>query len=548
MKNSLKIIPLLLFFTYSASSKAVEIKPYQETVNGITFEIDPRIELFNIIAMQAGHNGMTLSNITYKQECLDYFSGYNNLEAPKLLKETWQKGWAIHDPMFFLLYLDFDFNLKNGLSPDIIKRGGGIEQITKLATSFKQFYKETDFQTFFNVTQKNFYEQILSNVKYNFKDFKGVEYLENYYGKKCNSYNLILNINSGYGNFGKQVPSSNGIDLYAIVETNTNSGDLPTYFPTISIIDLILHEFSHGFVNPVIDQYQKELSKSKKLYEPIAESMQFQAYWEWQVTVNEHIVRAIVTRIAEQIYGKEFSEKSFYKLMIVRRFIYADAIIEKLKFYENNRDSYKNFQEFAPELIKVFGSISDEYIVEKQNKVELTRDTEIEKIPKPYEFAKDSTTYFIVSTHENNKEQEKQMRNFVTEYRNMFSFEIKIITDDEALKIDLSNSDIVIFGTTNGNLFLKKYIDNIPIKITDSYIISNKIIKGTELQLVTSWTNPFNDKKAMIIYTAQKVDNIKNFNFSANKDQYHYWIAENLIPINIGNYEKNSRVWMPSIF
>ena len=548
MKNLIKITTLLLICIYSTSSLATEIKPYQEIVNGIKFEIDPRIELFNIIAMQAGHNGMTLSNISYKQECLDYFSTYKNLEAPKLLMETWQKGWAVDDPMFFLLYLDFDFNLKNGLSPEIIERGGGIEQINKLVASFKKFSKESDFQTFFSEIQKNFYEQILSNVKFNFKDFKGVEYLENYYGEKCNSYNLILNINSGYGNFGKQVPSVNGNNLYAIVETNTNSGDLPTYFPTISIIDLILHEFSHGFVNPVIDQNQKELSNNKNLYEPIAKSMQAQAYWDWQVTVNEHIVRAIVTRITEQIYGKEFNEKSFYKLMIARRFIYADAIIEKLKFYENNRDSYKSFKEYIPKLIKIFDTISDEYIVEKQNKVELIRNTEIEKIPKPYEFAKDSTTYFIVGTHEKNKEQEQQMRKFVIEYRNMFSSAIKIISDDEALKMDLSNNDIVVFGTQNGNSFLKKHIDKIPIVITDSYILTNKIINGTGLQLVTSWTSPFNENKAMVIYTAQKVDNIKNFYFSPNKDQYHYWIAENLIPINTGNYEKYSRVWMPSIF
>ena len=130
----------------------------------------------------------------------------------------------------------------------------------------------------------------------------------------------------------------------------------------------------------------------------------------------------------------------------------------------------------------------------------------------------------------------------------MFSKEIKIITDNEALIMDLSNSDIVIFGTINGNLFLKKHINIIPIKITDSYIISNKTVNGTDLQLVTSWVNPYNNKKAMVIYTAQKIESIKNFYFSSNKDQYHYWIAENLIPIDTGNYEKYSRVWMPSIF
>ena len=548
MKTLFKATILILLYSYSFLAKATEIKSYQEKVNGITFTIDPRIELYNIIAMQAGHPGMTASNIKYKQDCLEYFSKYKNLEAPNLLYETVQKGWSLDDPMSFLLYLDNNFNLKKGLNSETIKRGGGIEQITKLAKSFKEFAEKSEFTTFFNEIQKDSYSQILNNVKYNFKDFLGLEYLENYYGEKINSYNLILNINGGYGNFGINVSTKEGADLYAIVETNTHSGNLPTYYPTISVIDLLLHEFSHGFVNPKIDKYEKELSKSENLLAPIAESMQQQAYWHWQVTVKEHIVRAIVTRISEQIYGKHLMENTYYKLMIAQRFIYADAIIERLKFYENNRDIYENFNEFVPELIKVFNNISEEYILEKQNKVEQTRNANIENVPKPYEFAKDSTTYFIISTHEKDKEQEEQMQDFVSKYRDMFSKEIKIITDNEALKKDLSNSDIVIFGTINGNLFLKKHINIIPIKITDSYIISNKTVNGTDLQLVTSWVNPYNNKKAMVIYTAQKIENIKNFYFSSNKDQYHYWIAENLIPIDTGNYEKYSKVWMPSIF
>ena len=547
MKILIKATILFIFSVFTIAN-ATELKSYQEKVNGITFKIDPRIELYNIIAMQAGHPGMTASNIKYKQDCLEYFSKYKNLEAPNLLYETVQKGWSLDDPMSFLLYLDNNFNLKKGLNSETIKRGGGIEQITKLAKSFKEFAEKSEFTTFFNEIQKDSYSQILNNVKYNFKDFLGLEYLENYYGEKINSYNLILNINGGYGNFGINVSTKEGADLYAIVQTNTYSGNLPTYYPTISVIDLLLHEFSHGFVNPKIDKYEKDLSKSENLLAPIAESMQQQAYWHWQVTVKEHIVRAIVTRISAQIYGKHLMENTYYKLMIAQRFIYADAIIERLKFYENNRDIYENFNEFAPELIKVFDTISEDYITEKQNKVESIRNTNIEKIPKPYEFAKDSTTYFIVSTHENNKEQEKQMQDFVSKYRDMFSKEIKIITDNEALIMDLSNSDIVIFGTINGNLFLKKHINIIPIKITDSYIISNKTVNGTDLQLVTSWVNPYNNKKAMVIYTAQKIESIKNFYFSSNKDQYHYWIAENLIPIDTGNYEKYSRVWMPSIF
>ncbi len=548
MKNLFKIVILLLFCANTINARAKEINTYKKEVNGITFTIDPRIELYNIIAMQAGHHGMTKSNISYKQECLDYFSKYKDLEAPKLLIQTWKNGWGVDDPMFFMLRLDNNFDLTKIANNGIIERGGGIEHITRLAQAIKEFAQKSDFVTFFNGLQEDFYQQILSNVAYNFRDFRGIEYMEQYYGETCDSYNLVLNINGGYGNFGTSIATEKGNDLYAIVETNTHTGDIPTYHPTISIIYLVFHEFGHGFVNPVLVPYNKVISKTEDLYKPIAESMKHQAYWSWYPTVNEHIVNAVVTRLAEQYYGQHFADITYYKLTIARRFIYTDAIIERLKVYEENRHRYKTFKKFMPELLKVFETISEDYIVEKQNKVESIRHTNIEKVPKPYEYAKDSTTYFIMGTHEKNKEQEKQMQDFVVRYRNMISKKINIITDNEALKADLSHNDIVVFGTPSGNSFLKKYIDQIPVKITEDYILTNKIIKGDNLQLVTSWVNPFNSKKVMTIYTAQKTNDIKNFNTSRVRNIYHYWIAKNLITLEKGDYEKYSRVWMPKVY
>lgn len=548
MKSFFKVVTLVFICFNSVTLKAKTFDTYQEKINGITFSIDQRIELFNVIAMLGGHNGMTLSNISYKEECLDYFSAYTTLEAPKLLMETWAKGWGVDSPMFFLLYLDDDFNLMEGLDTSIVEKGGGIDQITKLAKAFKNFAELSDFKNFFNKIQKEFYNEVLTLASYQFKDFKGLEYLENYYGQKCNSYNLILNINGGYGNFGKQIPTSKGIDLYAIVGTSVHAGNIPLYKPDVSTVDLILHEFSHGFVNPNIDKFKQELSRYKHLYEPIKTAMRAQGYWHWHVTINEHIVRAIVTRITEKYYGKLFSDNLFYKTMIGRRFIYADAIINKLKLYENNSDKYETFKDFVPELVTVFDDVSEAYITEKQNKVERVRNTDLKEIPIPHEFKKDSTTYFIVGTHENNIDDQKKMHKFVKKIRNMISKDIVIITDDKALNIDLSNHDIVLFGTQSGNLLLKKYIHLLPVKITSNSIITNKIIKGINLQLVTSWVNPFNPKKTMTIFTAQKTSEINNFDKSRIKTHFHYWVAKKTITLDKGNYEKITRIWMPSIF
>jgi hypothetical protein len=67
---------------------------------------------------------------------------------------------------------------------------------------------------------------------------------------------------------------------------------------------------------------------------------------------------------------------------------------------------------------------------------------------------------------------------------------------------------------------------------------------GDDYQVVTSWVSPFNAKKAMVVYTAQKAENIRNYDFSPVKDQYHYWVAKNTITIDKGDYGKYFQMWM----
>lgn len=101
----------LLVCLLSESVKASTFKPYEVSVNGITYRIDPRIEMFNTICMLFGHNGMTQSNISYKREVLERFFPYKQHPVVDSVLNTFKKGWSMDDPIFFMLCLDKDFKL-----------------------------------------------------------------------------------------------------------------------------------------------------------------------------------------------------------------------------------------------------------------------------------------------------------------------------------------------------------------------------------------------------------------------------------------------------
>ncbi|PAW94689.1 hypothetical protein CKK33_14775 [Mucilaginibacter sp. MD40] len=534
----------LLCLVFSNQVQAQKFKSYQIKVNGIEYQIDPRIELLNAVAMLFGHNGMTPSNIPYKQQTLEYFRAYRQHPVVDSLLASYRYGWGVDDPIFFMLALDEHFHIRSGLDAGIVSRGGGRYRLEKLAKLFADFCIKANFYAYFNTKQAAFYNQVITQTAYNFRDFKVVPLMENYFGEQ-HSYVVDLNLMGGYGNFGKAYPLPNGHSkLYAVVATSTSSAEVPVFSPTIELFTLIIHEFSHGFINPSIDPYASRLDKNVSLYEPIKTAMQASGYYSWRSTVYETIVPAVVIRMAEQYYGKAFTEKNFYKFEMGKRFIYLDTLLARLEWYESHRRQYPHFKTFVPDLLTVFDHITPSYILSLQQKVANIRKPDILKIPKPYEFAHDSTTYFIVSTHEPDKQIQAKMLDWVKQYRDMISRESPIITDEDALKMDLTNSDIVLFGTRSGNSMIGRYLNKLPITILKDSVLTNKIIKGGHLQVVTSWVSPFNAHKAMVIYTGQRAEDIKNFNYSALKDQFGYWIAENTITLYKGDYVNFSQVWI----
>ncbi|NUY81476.1 DUF4932 domain-containing protein [Flavobacterium sp. MAH-1] len=543
--KSVFVLFSVLFFGFANAST---FNNYSKNVNGIDLRIDWRIELFNCIAMQAGHTGMSATNIGYRQQCIEFFSGHDDLQAPAILMETWRKGWTVDDPIFFLLHLNDDFSLRPGIDKGIIERAGGITQIKKLCEAMKIFAQKTNFQEFFNRIQKPFYEQVISQTAYHFRDFDGIRTMEKYFGTKCRSYTLVLNLNGGYGNFGTSLQNHNGNELVAVVETGEAVGGIPVFTPNIATVDLVFHEFSHGFANAFLDAYAEKVKQTEKLYEPISASMQSQGYWNWSVTLNEHVIRALVVRLAANQYGEDFSRMTFYKIMLGRRFIYGDRLLEKLESYEKQRDRYRDFASFVPELLESLSPVDSNYVAEKQQKTERMRVPQIASIPKSNEFAHDSTTVFIVSSHENDVQRQTAMIEFVKRYRDMHSGKIRIMTDEQALQSDLTENDLVVFGTIEGNTFLKRYIDRFPIVLQSDKIITNKVVRGKNLQLVMSWTSPLNDKKSMVVYTAQNIEDVNDFYKSPVKDNYHFWVAEKLITVDKGSYGRYFEVWMPEIF
>jgi hypothetical protein len=124
-------------------------------------------------------------------------------------------------------------------------------------------------------------------------------------------------------------------------------------------LQIIWHEFSHAFVNPLSEEYYPMLRPHADLFAPLAEQMASIGYTHWLDCANEHLIRAVTARLAHHHLGAEAGRRALREES-ARGFRYIHAIARRLEEYESQRDRYPTFAAFFPRLIAVFAELTPE--------------------------------------------------------------------------------------------------------------------------------------------------------------------------------------------
>lgn len=528
MRRKLFILTVLVFLVVlSGCSKETDsLQEIKEEVNIISKEhndinvtVNPNIELLSIVQYLSNYNSrtglMTKFDIEYKSDVDEYFEKYKNHKAVEFFDKMSQNNFTYDAPPTVMLYLDSKLNKKNNVNYTeyLLNRAGGEKNIEKFVSLLRDFYIDTNFQKFFNA-HADYYNDIIDETIENMGNHNYIKELESYYGLKQNSYNIVLASLFHPGGFGPKVEvDKNKYDIYSIIGPQGIQNGKPVFGNEEGFKYLQRHEFSHSFVNYLADIHEDELMKYEKLFTPIKEPMSAMAYSDWKTCVNEHIVRAVTTRMAFNDGEEEGEEALAYEEG--NKFIYVEELVNKLYEYENNREEYETFEEFYPELIKAF----DKYL---NNKDLIEEKLSLYKSINDAIF--DGDIIIVIPTNEKSKNNE--IKEYANSINNAFKLSEKIISDETALEMDLSKYNVLIYGTIEGNKLLSKYKDEFPFTMKDNSIaINGKEYSGEKIQFITVVKNLQNPKKSFIIYTSNKEDNILNINDNFHgPSAYHLYI------------------------
>jgi len=162
-------------------------------------------------------------------------------------------------------------------------------------------------------------------------------------------------------------------------------------------------------------------------------------------------------------------------------------------------------------------------------------------------FRNNPSIVLIVPTSEKNAVDQERILAHVKGIERMItergiSSNTEIITDTEALERDLDSNSVLVYGTVRGNLWLARHIDKIPVTIEPGSIVSDRKYEGTDLRFITAWPNPDNPRRGVLIYTAQRAQDVAGIN-AVTHGVTDYVIAQDKTILGTGSYMKSKGKW-----
>ena len=551
-------IVLIISFLTLVSACSRPINPIEKKIGKLHISIDPRIELLSTIQVLSDYEYINRNSL-FSREVSDYFKPWSLHSAVIMTSKLENNNNFIYAaPVQFMLDLSAlpELKQKTDFSQDLLKRAGGKESLDNYRTSIKQFAKKSNFEKFWK-SNEAFYNKILDLTISDMGGADIVKAVEDYYNEKQNSYNIIISVLSNRSYSYKEETPGGKYDVYSCIAARDFKNDTP-YIKKEVLIRNATHEFGHSFVDYLTAKYEKRIAESDLLYRPIKASMDLQGYGTWSSCVNEHIVRAINIRIHELTWGKELSEKMLQEEK-ANQFIYIDQILSKLREFESARNISKiTFSEFYPEFLDLFDSLKIANMKEIES---MDLSGQNERPAKALNKSVDSATSGMVSTFSgpidavfkeklawiyptsDSKENVSTVKEYVTFLFKKIKKENSIfIPDTVALKTDLSEYGLMVYGTIESNLFLSEYRSALPFQIKNKIIIADREYPGEDTKLISCLPNPANPKNGMVVHTAGSNRFIKDINNVKHGDEDFIIFKSRNIVFSKGYYNK-TRKW-----
>lgn len=108
-------------------------------------------------------------------------------------------------------------------------------------------------------------------------------------------------------------------------------------------------------------------------------------------------------------------------------------------------------------------------------------------------------------------EETPEVERYAKACHDQFFKNAKLLKSQEAAALDLSDNTLIVYGTVEGNAWLKQHANELPFRYEDHSVrLQNQVFEGEHLRVIATVRNPQNPNRRAVLYTAQRAADIVN--------------------------------------
>lgn len=342
-----------LFLFLILTSCASQAEDYTMSV-----EYYEEMELTSIMARTAG----------FREYCTDFADAYNTET------DDWFSPFVHHPSIHYLQTLRDRFHISHDALATLalhIEKEGQRYRLRKnteylsdrwsevdkdsLTDMVNRFYTDTRFHDFFE-SHRPFYEEQCRLFTPALVDSLDIDWFERFHGTSGDRFHIVLAFTNGTHNYGPSRTIDGERENFALAGyVSPRLVTLNGYTLHSLYGDMIVHEFNHSFINPLLRDslFRSEMQPlGEEMLRRSFHTMTNMQYGRWDIVVNETLVRA-ATLCYKQGHGCPADEiERLIHNEESHGFRWMSDVVASLTYYENHRSTYSTLCDYYPQLVE----------------------------------------------------------------------------------------------------------------------------------------------------------------------------------------------------
>ena len=232
------------------------------------------------------------------------------------------------------------------------------ENFLKYAALLDDFYVKSDYHRFFEKHSK-LYREYADSLQVGMRRLIDPEWFQDVYGEPlpdvsaCVSPAYAWNNYSGPDTLTQRLLGYERTGYYPLIGVSSK----PKYASNMNVKgQTTIHEISHSFTSPVLEQYEDELLEIGEAIYPYMEQELYWAGYDASAVCGEFFNSLMTNLYLKEVYPSVL--RNSIKADQKHGFVWMNEAVDFMDRFTGNRDRYRTIDDFMPEFVEYMRSVA----------------------------------------------------------------------------------------------------------------------------------------------------------------------------------------------